>query len=88
MLTPLDTLKTRIQLAGGTAAASEPVWRLAARLARQDGLFSLYAGSLPRFAHLTLWGTALVTVYEELKRTCRKAPGDGLKRHLSGARFT
>lgn len=74
---PLDTLKTRTQLAGsmvsdGPAARSEPVWRLAARLARQDGLFSLYAGSLPRFAHLSLWGTALVTVYEELKRTCRK----------------
>lgn len=101
---PLDTLKTRTQLAGALAsdaagAASEPVWRLATRLARQDGLLSLYAGSLPRFAHLSLWGTALITVYEQLKRTCRKAgappiaplarraPGEGLKRYASGACF-
>ncbi len=75
---PLDTIKVRTQLAGVTEGSGrgvrEPVWQMAGRLVRRDGILSLWAGSLPRFAHLSLWGTALITVYEQLKHFCRNKP--------------
>ena len=71
---PLDTIKTHVQLA---TSNSESSWRLATRLIRRDGLASLYSGFAPRFVHLSLWGTALITIYEELKRVCRKPPPPG-----------
>ena len=70
VVAPLDTIKTHHQLAVG----SESVWPLALRLMRRDGFLSLYAGSTPRFLHLALWSTCLVSVYEELKRICVREP--------------
>ena len=67
---PLDTIKTQVQL----APTAQPATRVAARIVREGGLLSLYAGSLPRLVHLSLWGTALIVVYEELKRLCKKTP--------------
>ena len=66
---PFDTIKTHHQLAVGT---SETTTSLFLRLVGRDGFLSLYAGSTPRFVHLSLWSTALICIYEELKRTCRK----------------
>ena len=72
---PLDTIKTHVQLA---TAGNESAWRLATRLLQRDGLLSLYAGFGPRFIHLSIWGTALITIYEELKRVCKKTPPQSL----------
>ena len=61
--------QVHLQLA---AAGAEPAWQLAARLVRRDGLSSLYAGFAPRLLHLSIWSTALVSVYEWLRITCRR----------------
>ena len=80
---PLDTIKTHVQL---SAAGTESAWRLATRLLRNDGLFSLYAGFGARFVHLSIWGTCLITIYEELKRVCKKRPPQSLLiRTLTGS---
>ena len=66
--------------------ATESAWRLATRLLRNDGLFSLYAGFGARFVHLSIWGTCLITIYEELKRVCKKRPPQSLLiRTLTGS---
>ena len=81
-LYPLDTIKTHHQLAVGN---TETALQLFVRLVRRDGFFSLYAGSVPRFMHLSLWSTCLICVYEELKKTCRKPKDDHLVRRASNA---
>ena len=72
---PLDTIKTNVQLA---TASTEPTWRLAMRLVRTDGLLSLYAGFGARCLHLSIWGTCLITIYEELRRVCKRTPPQSL----------
>lgn len=79
---PLDTIKTMVQL---EPSSTETTWQLATRLVRRDGLLSLYAGFTPRLLHLSLWGTALISIYEELKCVCRKPPQSPLLRTLSGS---
>ena len=79
---PLDTIKTHHQLAVGN---TETALQLFVRRVRRDGFFSLYAGSVPRFMHLSLWSTCLICVYEELKKTCRKPKDDHLVRRASNA---
>jgi hypothetical protein len=71
VVAPIDTIKVHTQL---QAAGTEPAWQLAARLVRRDGLASLYAGFAPRVLHLSLFSTALVSVYEWLRITCRRRP--------------
>ena len=66
-VTPLDTIKTHHQLA---TSSSEPASRLAWRLVRSDGILSLYAGMSPRFLHLSIWSSCLISIYEELKKRC------------------
>ena len=80
---PLDTLKTRFQVADGLKGEpgrAEPIWTLASRLVRQDGVLSLYAGTIPRFVHLSIWGFALIAIYEQLKRTCRRVTSVDVER--------
>ena len=80
---PLDTIKTHVQL---STTGTESAWRLATRLLRKDGLLSLYAGFGPRFVHLSIWGSCLITIYEELKRVCKKTPPQSLLvRTLTGS---
>ena len=82
LVAPLDTIKTMVQL---EPSSTESTWQLATRLVRRDGFLSLYAGFTPRLLHLSLWGTALITIYEELKRVCRRPPRSALVRTLSGS---
>ena len=82
-MAPLDTIKTHVQL---STTGTESAWRLATRLLRKDGLLSLYAGFGPRFVHLSIWGSCLITIYEELKRVCKKTPPQSLLvRTLTGS---
>lgn len=39
-------------------------------LLREDGARGLLRGSAPRMASSALWGTAMVSTYEFLKRIC------------------
>jgi len=67
---PLDMLKTRTQLA--TEGTAPPLAQTAARLYRDEGLRGFYRGFLPRWAHASIWGGAVIALYEQLKRVCVK----------------
>jgi solute carrier family 25 protein 44 len=43
---------------------------VAAQLARQEGAAGFFRGVAPRMASSSIWGTAMVTSYEWLKRLC------------------
>jgi solute carrier family 25 protein 44 len=82
--TPLDVVKTRLQLAtaeaatataGPCSAAPPPAARLtwlgvARELVAQDGPRGLLRGAAPRMLSSALWGTAMVSTWETLKRLC------------------
>lgn len=73
MLTnPLDVVKTVIQTRqrdpGGAPALS---WiGTAQALAARDGWRGFYRGLAPRVVTTCMWGTAMVSTYEFLKRLC------------------
>jgi solute carrier family 25 protein 44 len=69
---PLDMIKTRTQLA--TGAAPPPILHTASKLIRDEGVKGLYRGFLPRWAHASLWGGAVIALYEQLKLVCTKEP--------------
>ncbi|XP_010525125.1 PREDICTED: solute carrier family 25 member 44 [Tarenaya hassleriana] len=69
--TPLDTIKTRLQVMGHQEE------RLSARqvvknLIAEDGWKGLYRGLGPRFFSMSAWGTSMILTYEYLKRLCAK----------------
>ncbi|KAK9794641.1 hypothetical protein WJX73_006445 [Symbiochloris irregularis] len=72
---PLDVLKTRLQVAQREAGGQRPTMRATARqLLQEDGPRGLLRGLLPRMVNVSMWGTAMVTCYEFLKRLSEK-PG-------------
>ncbi|CAI5478792.1 unnamed protein product [Closterium sp. Yama58-4] len=73
--TPLDTVKTRIQV-GRRSGAAVTVAAVVRQLVEQDGVRGLYRGFAPRCASTMLWGTAMVSTYEYLKRLCAKDSSD------------
>lgn len=74
---PLDVIKTRIQTAKAHPTdGSAPSWRtVAADLLRSEGPRGFFRGLVPRMTSTAIWGTAMVTTYEFLKRMCI-LPGD------------
>ena len=65
---PLDTIKTRMQVAKGKPAFFSPI-SVAKELASTSGLFK---GLLPRIGHMGVWGSVLSAAYEYLKFVSRK----------------
>ena len=65
---PLDTIKTRMQVAKGKPVFFSPV-SVAKELASTSGLFK---GLLPRIGHMGVWGSVLSAAYEYLKFVSRK----------------
>jgi len=65
---PLDVVKTRVQLAD--ASSSSGILSVARQLARAEGVRGFYRGTLPRWGHMSLWGTCVISVYETLLRRC------------------
>ncbi|MEW5310693.1 MAG: hypothetical protein WDW38_002464 [Sanguina aurantia] len=75
---PLDLIKTRIQVA--TKVHGQPnvtISSVLRQILREDGARGLLRGVLPRMVNASMWGTAMVSVYEYLKRVCRKTEEDG-----------
>ena len=75
LTTPLDVVKTRLQTRdsskGQGAAGIAPTWRsTAAELLKNEGPKGLFRGVVPRMVSTSIWGTAMVTTYEFLKRLC------------------
>nr|VDC78831.1 unnamed protein product [Brassica rapa] len=67
--TPLDTIKTRLQVMGhqeNRPSAKKVVKDLIA----QDGWKGFYRGLGPRFFSMSAWGTSMILTYEYLKRLC------------------
>ncbi|KAL6507380.1 hypothetical protein OROGR_023575 [Orobanche gracilis] len=68
--TPLDTIKTRLQVMGHE---KRPLARQVVRnLIAEDGWTGFYRGLGPRFFSMSAWGTSMILAYEYLKRLCAK----------------
>ncbi|KAL3640209.1 hypothetical protein CASFOL_015177 [Castilleja foliolosa] len=68
--TPLDTIKTRLQVMG---QENRPSARQVVRnLIAEDGWTGFYRGLGPRFVSMSAWGTSMILAYEYLKRMCSK----------------
>ncbi len=65
---PLDTIKTRIQVAKGKPSFFSPL-SIAKELTSTSGL---YKGLMPRMCHMGVWGSVLSAAYEYLKFVSRK----------------
>ncbi|KAK3212422.1 hypothetical protein Dsin_017128 [Dipteronia sinensis] len=71
--TPLDTIKTRLQVIGHDKRPSAR--HVVKNLIAEDGWKGLYRGLGPRLFSMSAWGTSMILGYEYLKRLCSK---DGL----------
>ncbi|KAG1666351.1 hypothetical protein FOA52_007889 [Chlamydomonas sp. UWO 241] len=69
---PLDLIKTRIQVARKTEGQAATFRAVATEVLREDGVVGMWRAAGPRMASSALWGTAMVTVYEGLKRVSVK----------------
>jgi len=69
---PLDVIKTRLQTRKDSlAGATRMTWgRTASALLQAEGIGGLFRGVAPRMMSTSIWGTAMVTTYEFLKRLC------------------
>ncbi|GLT61968.1 hypothetical protein SLA2020_346380 [Shorea laevis] len=68
--TPLDTIKTRLQVMGHEKRPS--TMQVVKTLIADDGWKGLYRGLGPRFFSMSAWGTSMILAYEYLKRLCAK----------------
>ncbi|BAT83235.1 Carnitine/acylcarnitine translocase-like protein [Vigna angularis] len=68
--TPLDTIKTRLQVMGHENKMS--IKQVAKDLINEDGWKGFYRGFGPRFFSMSAWGTSMILTYEYLKRVCAK----------------
>lgn len=68
--TPLDTIKTRLQVMGHEKRPSAR--GVVEKLIADDGWKGFYRGLGPRFFSMSAWGTSMILAYEYLKRLCAK----------------
>ncbi|KAJ4849032.1 hypothetical protein Tsubulata_038061 [Turnera subulata] len=68
--TPLDTIKTRLQVIGHERKSSAR--EVVKNLIKEDGWTGFYRGLGPRFVSMSAWGTTMILAYEYLKRLCAK----------------
>jgi solute carrier family 25 protein 44 len=81
LTTPLDVVKTRLQVAGsaatpgGAGPGARPKWAGIVRtLVADEGLPGLWRGLAPRILSVSLWGSVMVSSYEALKRAAALPP--------------
>ena len=67
---PLDVLKTRVQLSQG--AVAPPLADVARQLLADEGLVGMYRGFIPRWGQAAIFTSSVISLYEYLKATCRK----------------
>ncbi|KAL4202222.1 hypothetical protein AMTRI_Chr02g220010 [Amborella trichopoda] len=66
--TPLDTIKTRLQVMDDYGEGRPTVLKTARNLLKEDGWKGFYRGFGPRFLNMSLWGTSMIVTYELIKR--------------------
>jgi solute carrier family 25 protein 44 len=67
---PLDVVKTRVQLSAATVAPS--ILATTRALISTEGLSGLYRGFLPRWCQASIFSGSVIALYEHLKIICRK----------------
>ena len=69
LTTPLDIVKTRLQVLSGQPGGEAHTFGSTARaLYREHGAAGFLRGVRPRMTSVSIWGTTMVTAYEYLKR--------------------
>lgn len=66
--TPIDTVKTRLQVMDNYGAGRPSVIKTTKTLLKEDGWWGLYRGFKPRFLNMSLYGTTMIVTYELIKR--------------------
>lgn len=66
--TPLDTVKTRLQVMDDYGVGRPSVVKTAKTLLKEDGWRGFYRGFGPRFLNMSLYGTTMIVTYELIKR--------------------
>ncbi|OAY70571.1 Solute carrier family 25 member 44 [Ananas comosus] len=68
LTTPIDTIKTRLQVMDNYGARRPSVVKTTKLLLEEDGWRGFYRGFGPRFLNMSLWGTSMIVTYELIKR--------------------
>lgn len=66
--TPIDTIKTRLQVMDNFGSGRPSVLKTTKLLLQEDGWTGFYRGFGPRFLNMSLWGTSMIVTYELIKR--------------------
>ncbi|XP_019418829.1 PREDICTED: solute carrier family 25 member 44-like [Lupinus angustifolius] len=66
--TPIDTVKTRLQVMDNYGSGRPSVLKTAMTLLKEDGWWGFYRGFGPRFLNMSLYGTTMIVTYELIKR--------------------
>lgn len=66
--TPIDTVKTRLQVMDNYGSGRPSVLKTAKNLIKEDGWWGFYRGFGPRFLNMSLYGTTMIVTYELIKR--------------------
>ncbi|KAJ7980449.1 solute carrier family 25 member 44-like [Quillaja saponaria] len=66
--TPIDTVKTRLQVMDNYGVGRPSVLKTAKTLLKEDGWWGFYRGFGPRFLNMSLYGTTMIVTYELIKR--------------------
>ncbi|XP_078448432.1 uncharacterized protein LOC144716991 isoform X2 [Wolffia australiana] len=70
--TPIDTIKTRLQVMDNYGAGRPSIRKTTRLLIEEDGWAGFYRGFGPRFLNMSLWGTSMIVTYELIKRLSLK----------------
>ncbi|OIV95958.1 hypothetical protein TanjilG_27062 [Lupinus angustifolius] len=62
--TPIDTVKTRLQVMDNYGSGRPSVLKTAMTLLKEDGWWGFYRGFGPRFLNMSLYGTTMIVTYE------------------------
>ncbi|KAI4335048.1 hypothetical protein L6164_013731 [Bauhinia variegata] len=66
--TPIDTVKTRLQVMDDYGVGRPSVLKTTKTLLKEDGWWGFYRGFGPRFLNMSLYGTTMIVTYELIKR--------------------
>ncbi|XP_055811091.1 uncharacterized protein LOC129880881 isoform X2 [Solanum dulcamara] len=66
--TPIDTVKTRLQVIDDYGVGRPSVLKTTKTLLREDGWKGFYRGFGPRFLNMSFYGTTMIVTYEIIKR--------------------